>query len=55
MRLFLDRSLLELYMDGYTVTYRTYTDIDATGVEVFAENADAVMNQLECWKMKDIW
>ena len=55
MRLFLDRSLLELYMDGYTVTYRTYMDIAATDVEVFAENAGVVMDQLECWKMKDIW
>jgi sucrose-6-phosphate hydrolase SacC (GH32 family) len=55
LRVFLDRSILEVYCGGAAMTGRTFPDPKALGADLFAEGGKAVLTSLEAWRMKSMW
>lgn len=56
LRIFVDRSIIEVFANGYAcLTARVYPErADSTGVAVFAEGGAARMLGLEAWRMPDV-
>ncbi len=57
LRLFLDRSVLELFANNRTyLSGRVYpTDPEALGVALFAEGGSARVRSMDIWQMRSIW
>ena len=55
LHVFLDRSVLEAYVNGRAVTARMYPDPQSLGVALFAEGGAAGLRSLEAWEMKSAW
>ena len=55
VRVFLDRSILEVYCGGAALTGRTFPSPEALGMDVFAEGGVARLTSLEIWHMQSIW
>ena len=57
LRIFLDRSVLEIFADDRTcLTSRIYpTRSDSTRLVIFTQNGSAILHQLSIWPMKSIW
>ncbi len=55
MHIFLDRSIIEVYVNGNAQTARTFPDSNALGLEVFSDGGDAKLKALDIWKMKSIY
>jgi beta-fructofuranosidase len=57
LRIFVDRSVLEVYANGRTcLTSRIYPSrADSLGVDAFAEGGPAKIVSLDAWTMKPIW
>ncbi len=56
VRLFLDRSVLEVFAGGYAAASRMYPmRADSLGLEVFAERGQARLVSLDSWDMLSIW
>jgi beta-fructofuranosidase len=57
LRLFIDRSVIELFADARTcVTSRVYpTRPDSIGLALFVENGTVIIHRLSVWSMNSIW
>ena len=55
MRIFLDRSIVEAYVNGNAITKVAYLDPKARGVEVFAEGGPCTAESIDVWQMASIW
>jgi len=55
MRIFLDRSFVEVYVNGSALTSRTFPPIDALGLELFSEGGKAEIVSLDAWTMRSMW
>jgi beta-fructofuranosidase len=55
MRVLMDRSIVEVFVNGMAYTARTFPSPDALGVEVFAEGGAAPIKALEVHEMRSIW
>jgi sucrose-6-phosphate hydrolase SacC (GH32 family) len=55
VRVFLDRSLLEVFVNGQTGSGVFDADVDAVGVDVFSEGGEARLISLEAWEMRSAW
>jgi beta-fructofuranosidase len=55
LRIFLDRSILEVYCGGAALTGRTFSDPKAQGSDLFVEGGSARLKSLDIWKMKSMW
>ena len=55
MRIFLDRSIVEIYVNGNARTVRTFPAADALGLEIFSEGGEAKLKSLDVWEMKSMW
>jgi len=55
MHIFLDRSIIEVYVNGIAQTARTFPDPDALGLEIFSEGGEAKLKSLDIWEMKSMW
>jgi beta-fructofuranosidase len=55
LRIFLDRSVLEVYCGGAALTNRTFADAKALGADLFAEGGTARLQSLDVWKMNPLW
>jgi sucrose-6-phosphate hydrolase SacC (GH32 family) len=56
LRLFVDRSVLEAYLDGRECVTRVIVTPPADGiVEVFADGGTATVKSLEAWPLASIW
>ncbi len=57
LRIFLDRSVLEVYANGrQCLTIRVYPEReDSGGVSVFARGSEANLVSLDAWQMRSIW
>ena len=57
LRIFLDRSVLEVYANGRAcLTERVYpTRADSLGLDLFARGGDATLRELNVWEMGSIW
>jgi len=55
MHIFLDRSIIEIYINGNARTVRTFPAADALGLEIFSEGGEAKLKSLDVWEMKSMW
>ena len=55
LRVFLDRSLLEIFVNGQSMTGVFSCNPDDVGLDLFSEGGDATLVSLDAWKMKSIW
>lgn len=55
LRIFLDRTILEVYCGGAALTNRTFADAKALGADLFAEGGTARLQSLDVWKMNSLW
>lgn len=55
VRVFLDRSILEVYSGGAALTSRTFSDPKALGIDMFAEGGSVRLRALDVWKMQSLW
>ena len=51
LRVFVDRSILEVYCGGAALTDRLYADPSATGVDLFAEGGSAHVTAVSVWPL----
>jgi len=57
LHIFLDRSVLEVYANGWAcLTSRIYPSrLDSLGLDAFAEGGSAKLKSVDVWKMGSIW
>jgi beta-fructofuranosidase len=55
VRIFLDHSVLEAFVNGRPITERLYPNPDSQAVDVFAEGGRVRVESLDVWQMKSIW
>jgi len=55
LRVFIDRSILEVYCGGNAITNRMFLDSKCVGVDLFAEGGPAQLVSLDAWQMKSMW
>jgi beta-fructofuranosidase len=55
LRIFVDRSILEVYCGGAALTDRLYPDASATGVDLYAENGVAHFRTVSVWPLRGTW
>ena len=57
MRVFIDRSIIEVFVNGkQCVTVRVYPGReDSVGVSLRSQGQDAVLKSLDAWQMKNIY
>jgi len=55
LRIFLDRSIVEVYCGGAALTARTFHNPAALGVDLFAEGRPVRLTSLDAWEMKSMW
>ena len=55
MHVFLDRSIIEVYINGVALTARCFARPEAQAVEPFCADGKADMQSLEVFDMKSIW
>jgi len=55
LRIFLDRSVLEVYCGGAALTSRTFSDPKALGIDLFAEGGSIELPSLDIWQMRSMW
>jgi len=55
LRIFLDRSTLEIYCGGGALTGRAFCDPKAIDVDLFSEGGPARIKSLDVWEMQSMW
>ena len=55
MRVFLDRSIAEAYVNGNAQTARIFPPADALGLNIITDDGKAKLTSLEVWKMNSMW
>jgi beta-fructofuranosidase len=55
LHIFLDRSIVEVYVNGSAQTAKTFPDRTALGLDLFSEKGDAALRSLDVWEMKSMW
>ena len=55
LRIFVDRSILEVYCGGGTLTDRLYPEASATGVDLFAKDGVAHVKTVSAWPLRGTW
>jgi sucrose-6-phosphate hydrolase SacC (GH32 family) len=55
MQVFVDRSVIEVYLNGNAITKVAYLDPKAQGVKAFARGGSCIMEHAKVWKMTPIW
>ena len=55
MRIFVDRSVVEAYVNGNVITKVAYLDPSSQGIKIFAEDGDCVLESIAVWKMRSMW
>ena len=55
LRLFVDRSILEVYCGGAALTDRLYPEPSATGVDLYAEGRVAHVKAASVWPLRGTW
>ncbi len=55
MRIFLDGSLLEVFVNGTTCTGKLELDSSSVGLDLFSIGGSAKCKRLDIWEMKPAW
>jgi len=55
LHIFVDRSIVEAYLNGHAMTKVTFVDPDDHSVAIFAEQAAATLVSFKAWDIKSAW
>jgi len=55
LHVFLDRSIVEVYVNGNAQTARMFPEPNALGLAIFSEGGDAKLKALDIWEMRSMW
>ncbi|MEZ4712447.1 MAG: GH32 C-terminal domain-containing protein [Caldilineaceae bacterium] len=55
MHIFLDRSIVEVFVSGSAYTARAFPPSDAFGIELCAASDFVTLTRLDIWELKSIW
>jgi sucrose-6-phosphate hydrolase SacC (GH32 family) len=55
VHVFLDRALLEVFVNGQSGTAGLTADPSATGLDLFSEGGEAILRNLDVWEMRPVW
>jgi sucrose-6-phosphate hydrolase SacC (GH32 family) len=55
LRVFVDRCMIEVYVNGNANTVASHHDPAAQGVALFSTGGACTLETLEVWRMKSIW
>ncbi len=55
LRVFVDRSIIEAYVNGYAMTYVGYPDPADRGVRIVEQTEGVDIRSIDVWEMKSIW
>jgi sucrose-6-phosphate hydrolase SacC (GH32 family) len=55
MQVFVDRSVVEVYLNGNALTKVAYLDPSAQGLEAFADGGSCVLANATAWEMNSMW
>jgi len=55
MRVFLDRSIVEVYVNGAAQTARVFPEKKAQGAAIFSEGGQAKPTSLDAWEINSMW
>ena len=55
LHIFLDHSVVEVFVAGRAITKRTFTDPADHGLDAFSDGGKVRLKSLDVWKMKSIW
>ena len=54
MQVFVDRSVIEVYVNGNAITKVAYLDPDSQGIEIFSEDGDCMLESIDVWQMESM-
>jgi levanase len=55
LHIFVDRSIVEFYVNGNANTVASWHDPAAQGVLLFSTGGTCTLETLQVWRMKSIW
>jgi beta-fructofuranosidase len=55
MRIFVDRSIVEVYVNGHANTTSAFHDPAAQGIDLFAEGGTCMLESLDVWPLRSAW
>lgn len=55
MHIFVDRCLVEVYVNGNAITVSSFHNPAAQGVTLFSDGGKCTLETLEVWRMKSMW
>ncbi len=55
LRVFIDRCIIEVYVNGYAITFVGYPDPDHQGLRIIEKNPAANIQYMDIWEMKSMW
>jgi beta-fructofuranosidase len=55
MRIFLDRSIIEVFVNGRALTARTFPPRDALGVKLYYEGGEPGVRQIDVYTLRSVW
>ncbi|GAJ12810.1 unnamed protein product, partial [marine sediment metagenome] len=55
MHIFLDRSIIEVFMNGNVLTGRTFPRSDMVGVDIYSKGDKFDIKSFDLWKINSIW
>ena len=55
MHVFVDRSVIEVYLNGNVITKVAYVGPVARGIDAFAEGGTYVLDDIKVWEMNAMW
>ena len=55
LHVFLDRSIVEVFVNGCAYTARAFSDPAALGVDLWFERDSATLDSLDVWELSSIW
>lgn len=55
MRVFIDRSIIEVFVNGYALTARAFPSPDARGIELIAGDDASFLKVMDLYQMRSLW
>lgn len=55
LRVFIDRCIIEVYVNGYAITFAGFPDPDHQGLRIIEKNPAVNIRSMDIWEMKSMW
>ena len=55
LRVFIDRSIIEVYVNGYAITFVDYPDPDHQDLRIIEKNPAVNIQSMDIWEIKSMW